>query len=474
MPDMTSTAVSSASHAPQRSSTTLTVALAVLGIFVVYVPITAVSVALVRIGADTGASTSGLQWVSDAYIIPMTALILSAGVFGDIHGRKRVFLLGMAITALGATLAALAGLLTGTDALHAVWGGQAVMGVGAGMLMPTTLALIGHAVPDFAARSKAIALWATGLVLGLTVGPIMSGVILEHLGWGWIFVPVAVAAVLAGLAAARSLPESSSPEGRRLDWPGQVSLTIAIAASIFGVIEGGTEGWGSTAALLGLCVGAAALAAFVTIERRVPSPAMRMDLFRSPAFSAASVAALAALFALVGTIFVLSLFFGRVQELSPLEIGERFLFLNGVTVLASPLAGRIMTRVRPMIVLSASLLVAAVGLVLLSRIDPATGLGAIGWRLAIVGVADAFILSAVPLVAVSSVPHQLAGMASTANTVVRQYGGALGPAVLGVVVTHAVAGGHSFTDGMQSALVVAAAVIAVAAVVCGVTAVARR
>jgi EmrB/QacA subfamily drug resistance transporter len=445
---------------------TSTVALAVLAVFVVYLPITAVSVALVRIGADTGASTSGLQWVTDSYIIPMTALILSAGVFGDIHGRKRVYLLGMATTALGATVAGLAGTLSGTDGLHALWAGQAIMGAGGGMLLPTTLALIGHAVPDFAARSRYIALWATGLVLGLAVGPIMSGLILEQLGWGWIFAPVAVAALGATLVAARTLPESSSPEGRHLDWPGQFTATVAIAASIFGVIEGGSQGWGSAAALIGLIGGGLAFAAFVAVEMRVSSPAMRMSLFRSPTFAATSVAAPAALFALVGAIFVLSLFFGRVQHLSPLEIGARLLFLNGVTAVANPFVGRLMARVRPMIVLTVGLAMIAVSLVLISGLDASTGLGAIAWRLTLLGVADALVLSAIPLAALSSVPHELAGMASTANTVLRQYGGALGPAVLGVIVAH----GSTFTDGMRSALIVGAVVVGATAAGCAVTA----
>jgi EmrB/QacA subfamily drug resistance transporter len=449
-----------------RRHVTLTVALSVLAVFVVYLPITAVSVALVRIGADTGASTSGLQWVSDAYIIPMTALILSAGVFGDIHGRKRVYLIGMAMTALGATVAALAGLLSGSNALHALWAGQAIMGAGGGMLLPTTLALIAHAVPDFKERSRFIALWATGLVLGLALGPLLSGAILEGLGWGWIFVPVALAAVGATIAAARTLPESSSPEGRHLDWPGQFTATIAIVASIFGVIEGGSAGWTSPQALIGLILGGIAFAAFVAVELRVPSPAMRLSLFRSPTFAATSAAAPAALFALVGAIFVLSLFFGRVQGLSPLEIGVRLLFLNGVTVLVNPLVGRLMTRVRPMVVLTAGMVVIAVMLVVLSGLDASTGLGTIAWQLAILGAADALVLSAIPLAAITSVPHELAGMASTTNTVLRQYGGALGPAVLGVIV----AGGSSFTDGMHTALIASAVVVAVVAAGCAATA----
>src|ERR1700754_5022183 len=163
----------------------LTIVLAVLGVFVTYVPITAVSDSLTTIGASTGASTADLQWVSDSYIIPMAAMILSAGVFGDLHGRRRVYLIGMALTVLGAVIAALGGTLSGMFALQLLWTGQAVTGVGAGLLLPTTLALIAHAVPDLRARARYVALWATGLVLGLAAGPLISGAILRHAGWGW-------------------------------------------------------------------------------------------------------------------------------------------------------------------------------------------------------------------------------------------------------------------------------------------------
>src|SRR4051812_9310739 len=160
--------------ATQHRTLGLTIVLAVVGVFVTYVPITSVSVALSTIRAGTGGGTADLQWVTDAYIIPMAAAILSAGVFGDLHGRRRVYVIGMALTVLGATVAALAGTLSGDDALHLLWAGQAITGVGAGLLLPTTLALIAHAVPDLHDRARFVALWASGLVLGLAVGPLIS------------------------------------------------------------------------------------------------------------------------------------------------------------------------------------------------------------------------------------------------------------------------------------------------------------
>jgi len=453
-----------------RRTVVLTVALAVLGVFVTYVPITSVSVSLTSIGAATGAGTADLQWITDGYIIPMAAMILSAGVFGDLHGRRRVYLIGMALTVAGALVAALAGTLDGSSAVHLLWAGQAVSGAGAGLLLPTTLALIAHAVPDLRDRARYVALWATGLVLGLAVGPIISGLILEHAGWGWIFAPTAVLALLAGLLAAARLPESKSPDGRHLDWPGQITGTVAIAASIFGVIEGGQSGWGSWQAVAGLAVGAVALAAFVLAERRSSSPLMALDLFRRPAFSAASLSALVALFAIVGTLFLLSLFFGGVQGLSPLEIGWRLLFVNGVTALVNPFVGRLLARFKPLSVLAAGLALAAVAMVLLTGLQDETGFAPTVWRLSVLGVTDALMLSAVAVAAIDAVPHRLAGMAAAANTALRQYGGALGPAVLGVILTSRVADGASRASALHTALLVNAVLLALAALACLLTA----
>jgi MFS family permease len=450
----------------ERRALGITIALAVIGVFVTYVPVTSVSVALTTIREATGGSTSDLQWVSDAYIIPMAASVLSAGVFGDLHGRRRVFLTGMALTALGATVAALAGTQAGSTGLHVLWVGQAISGFGAGLLLPTTLALIAHAAPDLHDRARFVALWATGLVGGLAVGPLISGLILEFAEWSWIFVPVVGLAVAVGLVAWRSLPESKAPEGRHLDWPGQILATIAIAASIFGVIEGGESGWGATTTIAGLVVGGVALVAFVAAELRSSSPLLEIRLFRSPAFSAAGLGAFVALFGLVGTFFLISIFFGAAQHLSALQIAYRLLCINAVTIAVNPLVGRALRRVSAVALLAAGLALSTVAMLLLCTMGDDPSFLAAAWRLAVLGVADALVLSTMAVAAIHAVPHRLAGMAAAANTALRQYGAALGPAVLGVVFATRLASGASMTAALQAGLIVNAVALAVAAVAC--------
>lgn len=446
----------------------LTIALAVLGVFVTYVPITGVSVALTTIAHATHASNSGLQWVSDAYVIPMAAAVLSAGVFGDLFGRRRIYVLGMGLTVLGSAIAGTAAILVShTASLHLLWAGQAVSGLGAGMLLPTTLALIGHAVPNPQERGKYIGIWATGLTLGLALGPIATGALLEFTSWGWVFAPAAVLAFVAGLVTYFKLPESKSPEGRTLDKPGQAMATVMIAASIYATIQGGESGWGDTKVIVGYAIALVGFIAFIAIERRSISPVMRLNLFRSPAFSASGFSALIALFSIVGAVFLLSLFLGYVQHLSALQIGIRLLFISGVSAAAGPFIGAVvMPRLHPILLLASGLAIAAVAAVLLIGVQPNTGFGDLAWRLAVFGVATAMILTSVSTAAISSVPWKLAGMAAAGNTAMRQYGGALGPAVLGVIFDDRVAAGATPTSALHTALIVDAALLGLGAISC--------
>lgn len=445
---------------------TLTIALAVLGVFVTYVPITAISVALATIGTATDASTSDLTWISDAYVIPMAAAVLSAGVFGDLYGRRRIYLIGMALTVVGSAIAGTAGTLVGSSAVHLLWVGQAVSGLGAGLLLPTTLALIAHVVPNPRERGKFIGIWATGMMAGLALGPLISGGILEFAGWGWIFVPTAVLAAAAGALALSQLPESSSPQGRRLDWPGQISATIAIAASIYGIIEGGAAGWTAPQTIVGLVVAALAFAAFITFETRSSSPLIDLGLFRTPTFAAAGFSAMIALFSIVGSMFLLSLFLGFAQQLSPLQIGLRLLFVSGVSALVNPIVGSVLHKFNAMLVLAGGLALAAVGIYVLTGVEADTGFADLAWRLAIFGVSVAIMMTSVSTAAINSVPWQRAGMAAAANTAMRQYGGALGPAILGVVFANRLAAGDSQASAFHSALTVNAALLLLAAVAC--------
>ncbi|MFF4382574.1 MFS transporter [Kitasatospora sp. NPDC001547] len=403
--------------------------MACLGVFVAYLPVTTVSVSLPAIQRATGASTSQLSWVSDAFVLPMAALILTTGVWGDVHGRKRVFQAGMVCCALGAAVS------LASDSVQVLWVGQAASGLGAAALLPTTLALISHAVPDHRERGRFIGLWAMSMLASLAVGPLIAGSLLEHVGVRWIFLlPVPVSLVVL-VVAAFLLPDSRAPHGRRLDWPGQISAAVAVTAVVYGVIEGGADGFGTPHVVAALALGAVGAVAFVVVERRSGSPMLDLALFRSPAFAATSLVAMISFLGLIGFFFVLSLYFGLVQHLTTLEAGLRLVLVSGTSLVVGVPVGRLMHRVSARVMITTGLVVMAGSLLSLTGVDAGTSYGSIAWRLVLLGLGVGAVLTPMTASAVSSVPHHLAGMAAAGNNAFRQVGGALGPAVLGALLT---------------------------------------
>lgn len=412
-----------------RSGRGVTLVMACLGVFVAYLPVTTVSVSLPAVQRALGASTSQLSWVSDAFVLPMAALILTTGVWGDVHGRKRVFQAGMAFCALGAAIS------LSSDSVQALWAGQAVSGLGAAALLPTTLALISHAAPDHRERGRFIGLWAMSLMASLAVGPLIAGALLEHVAWRWIFLlPVPVSLIVL-VVAAFLLPDSRAPHGRRLDWPGQISAAVAVTAVVYGVIEGGADGFGEPAVVTALVLGAVSAAVFVAVERRSASPMLDLALFRSPAFTATALVAMISFLGLIGFFFVLSLYFGMVQHLTTIEAALRMVTVSGVALVVGAPIGRLMHRVSPRVLITTGLVVAAGAMLSLTGVDAHTSYGSIVWRLALLGLGMGAVLTPMTASAVSSVPYHLAGMAAAGNNAFRQVGGALGPAVLGTLLT---------------------------------------
>lgn len=407
----------------------VTLVMACVGVFVAYLPVTSVSVSLPAIQRALGASTSELSWVSDAFVLPMAALILTAGVFGDVHGRKKVFQAGLAFTAVGAATALCA------QSVEVVWIGQALAGIGAAALLPTTLAMISQAVPDPRERGKFVGLWASSLMAALAVGPLISGVILAHQEWRWIYLPSIPVALLAMAVAARMVTDSRAPHARALDWPGQITATVAITALVYGVIEGGAGSFTDTRVLVALGLAVVGLIAFVVFERRSASPMLDLKLFRSAGFSATSLIAMITFMGLIGFFFVLSLYFGMVQQLDTLDAGYRLLMVTGVCFFVGPVAGRVMHRISPRVLISVGLLCAAGALFSLTSLTADTSFGPMAWRLALLGLGMGLVVTPMTATAVSSVPHHLAGMAAAGNNALRQVGGALGPAILGALLT---------------------------------------
>ncbi|MFD4603056.1 DHA2 family efflux MFS transporter permease subunit [Streptomyces sp. NPDC058464] len=412
-----------------RERQVATLVMACLGMFVAYLPVTTVSVSLPAIQSALHASSSQLTWVQSAFQLPMAAFILTAGVFGDVHGRKKVYLSGLALAAVGAVVALSA------HSVQVLWIGQACAGLGAAALLPSTLALISHAVPDPRKRATFVGLWAASLMAALAVGPMIAGVILDHTTWRWIYLPTIPVAVITLAIAAPLVTDSRSPVERRLDWPGQITAAVAITALVYGVIEGGAASFTEGRVIVALSLAAVSAVAFVLAERRSTSPMLDLSLFRSPAFSATTLIAMITFLGLIGFFYVLSLYFGLVQRLDTLHAGYRLLVVCLMSLVVGPLAGRLMHKISARIMITTGLLITTGALVSLTSIDAGTGFGPLAWRLGLLGLGLGIVITPMTATAVAAVPHHLAGMASAGNNAFRQVGGVLGPAILGTLLT---------------------------------------
>ncbi|GJF33588.1 MFS transporter [Kitasatospora sp. NE20-6] len=410
----------------------VTVALACFGIFVGYLPVVGVSASLPVIQQGLDASTEGLQWITDAFILPTAALLLTFGIIGELYGRKKTYAGGLAVFSLGCLVCLTA------EGVVQVCVGQALAGVGTAALLPSTLGLISHVRPDPRARATAIALWTASLGLGLTLGPLINGAIVEHATWRWIFLPSLVLGVLCLAVGAVVLEDSRSTRERHLDVPGQILAAVAVTGLVYGVIEGGSAGWGSGPVVAAFVVAAVALPAFVVVELRSPCPMLDMRLFRSPAFSGTAVVMALVLFTQVGLVFSLSLYFGLVHHASTWDIGVLLAALNGFTVVLGPVVGRLMNRTSPGQVLVAGLVVAAAGALCVRLFDASTTIGGASRVTAVLGIGIALAMAPITTIAMNSLPHHLAGTAAASNSALRQIGSAFGPAVFGVLLTHRV------------------------------------
>ncbi|MFF7331757.1 MFS transporter [Streptomyces sp. NPDC008150] len=407
-----------------------TTVLACLGVLVSYLPVVGVSVSLPVIQQALNASTTELQWITTLFILPTAALLLTFGVLGDIFGRKKVFLAGLALLVVGCLTC-----LTANGVVQ-LCAGQALTGFGTAALMPSTLALLTHTCTDRRQRTRVIALWTASLGLGLTLGPLINGLILDRTTWRWIFLPCVIVGGLVAVAGAFLLTDSRADRERHLDIPGQLLAIVTITSLVYAVIEGGVAGWGSVEVVVGFVVAAVTLAAFVAVELRSPHPMLDMRLFSSLAFSGTSVVMCLTLFAQVGLVFTLSEYFGLVHHDSTLDIAIRLIALNGFTVVLGPLVGRLMVRTTPGLVLIAGLTVGGTGALLVTTFDASTGLAASAVVVGVLGTGIALATAPITTIAVNSLPLRLAPTAGAASSALRQIGSALGPAVFGVLLTN--------------------------------------
>src|SRR4051812_21826682 len=403
---------------------------------------TILNVALPTLQRDLGASSSQLQWIVDAYMLVFAGGLLTARALGDRFGRKRALTFGVAVFALGARPAALAG---SAETLVAARG---VMGIGGAFIMPSTLSILTATFPA-SERGKAIGIWAGCSGIGIALGPVTGGWLLEHSGWNRIFLVNVPFVALALLAGRRLVPESRDESAPRLDFAGFGLSFAGLTALVWGLIEAPSRGW-TAPAVLGAFAGAViALAAFVAWELRTAQPMLPVALFRNARFSASSAAVTLAFFALFGMIFFLTQYFQDIRGYSPLDAGVRMLPVAGGLVLGGPLSAALTARAGAKGVVAGGLTVVASALWLLGQADAATPYWHIAAGLVALGLGMASTMAPATDAIMGSLPAAKVSVGSAVNDTTRTTGGALGVAVLGSLLA---SGYRDHMDAAVSAL----------------------
>src|SRR5690242_17160866 len=354
-------------------------------------------------------TSSQLTWISDAFLVPVALLELTFGVLGDLFGRKRLLIGGSGLMVIGEVMSVLTPSPGASNhaSIAVLWTGQATTGSGAAVHSPKTLAMVADSTHTVQSRARGIAIWAAALSSGGFVSPVLGGLVTKipwgsspTASWRWAFVAVAMLALISTVVAFAA-QNSSSPEGRSLDWPGQITIAISLFALLFSVIQGATSGWSDPWVIAGWVVAVFFFVAFLGAERRAAAPLLRLDLFRSRAFSVNSLVTLIGMFAFLGTAYSTSIRLSAIQGFSPLKTAVAFVLLQGFALVLMPVTAKVIHSFNPRWALGGGFLLMAAGDLWLAALPVSEmSLGPVIAPLALVGIGFAFALSSVTAVAV--------------------------------------------------------------------------
>ena len=389
---------------------------------------TIVNVALPSLQQELGATTSALQWVVDAYSVVFAGTLLLAGSLGDRFGRRRILIIGLVIFGAGSLAA---GFAADTTALTIC---RAVMGVGGAFIMPSTLSILVQVFREPRERAQAIGIWAAVAGVGVALGPIIGGLLLEQFSWHAIFLVNPPLIVLVLLAALFLVPESKDESRPQLDMRGAALSSLGLIALVMTIIELPEQGIATTTILTAV-VAAVTLTTFVWWECRAPRPLLPMSLFRQSTFVVAVVTVGLVYFALMGAMFLLPQFLQLVQDMTPLESGVALLPGAGGLFVSSLLSPALASRLGSRTTVVAGLVLVTTGLALASFFTAGTHYSYVAVALGLVGVGMGFSLPQATNAVLGSVPRERAGVGSAVNDAVGELGGSFGVAILGSLMS---------------------------------------
>jgi EmrB/QacA subfamily drug resistance transporter len=427
------------------------------GLFMIMLDNTIVNVALPAIQRDLDIGISELEWVFNGYALTFGVLMLTGGKLADLMGRRRIFIVGLVIftaASLACGLASSASLLIGA---------RVVQGVGSALMNPATLSIITATFPP-RQRGMAIGIWAGVSAMALAIGPLVGGLITQHISWNWIFfinVPIGVLAIIVTRLVVAESRDTSAEQ--RLDLPGLVSSAVALFALTYGLIEANTYGW-TSGRILGLfAVAVVGLAVFVVLESRQRAPMLDLSLFKNSTFAGANAVMMLVGLAMFGVFFFISLFVQNILGYSAIQAGASFLPMTVLIILIAPAAGKFSDRVGSRWLMGGGMILLSVSLFLFSRLDAASDFWNILPGLIVGGFGMGLVMTPTTAAAMGSVAVDKAGVGSAVLNSMRQVGGSLGIAVMGAIVASQVSAlpgtpqaAAQFVTGFQHALIVAA------------------
>jgi EmrB/QacA subfamily drug resistance transporter len=399
-----------------------------LSLLIIGLDNTILNVALPTLVRELGATSSQLQWIIDAYALVFASLLLTAGSIGDRYGRRRVLGIGLIVFGIGSVLSAFA---TSPGSLIA-W--RALMGIGGAVILPSTLSIVTNVFPA-EERGRAIGIWAGFSAIGIAIGPVLGGWLLENFWWGSVFfinVPVIAVAVVAGLFL---VPDSRDPAATPLDPIGAGLSTLGLASLTYALIEAPARGWTDGLILGSFAAAAVLLVAFVLAELRVRHPMMDVRLFENRRFTAASISTALVFFALFGVLFFLTQYLQFVLGFGTLEVGVRTIPVALSLMVAAPLSARLTERLGTKAVVTTGLVLVAIGLGLLATVSTSTGYGLVAAALVVIGLGMGATMAPSTEAIMGALPRARAGVGSAVATTLRQVGGVLGVAVLGSLLS---------------------------------------
>ena len=426
---------------PARVHRGVALAVLCLAAFIINLDSTIVNIALPSLVRQLDASTRELQWVVDAYTLTFAALVLAAGSLGDRYGRKGALLTGLVVFG---TATAVGGLVDSSGALIAV---RAVMGVGAALIFPATLAIISNLYTERGERARAIGLWGAMTGLGVALGPITGGWLLEHYWWGSVFVVMAPVAAVTLIGGVLFVPTSRDPATPPVDVGGLALSTVAIGTLVYTIIEAPERGWTSPDTVVGFALTATATAAFVAWERRRAHPMLDVSLFRNLRFSAASGSIMTIFFALAGFVFLITQYFQFLKGYAPFSTGLRILPVAICIAIGSVVGVRLSVGVGNKAVVATGLLLVGVSFAWVSTASTATPYIEIVGQMVLAGVGMGLTTAPATEAIMGVVPKEKAGVGSAVNDATRELGATLGVAIIGSVYASRYASGISDAAG---------------------------